>query len=447
MMKCQQSFSRIYDVFEIKVIVNTIGNCYLTLGVIHSLYQPIPGKVKDYIAVPKGNGYQSIHSTMMGPKGIPIQIHIRTQEMEDIAEYGIISHGLKHQEGDDFSSAKKQTSTWLNNILDIQSSTFSATEFLENIKKDLSPKSIYTFTPRGKIIHLPQNATPIDFAYTIHTDIGNHCFRAKVNQSSVPLNHQLQNGDIVDIITTIDSEPDSEWLNYATSGRAISKIKQYLKEQKYDEDISNGVHLLSNGLTMVGSEIIATEDVLAKFVKANYPRLSLEDFEQKVGINEIPALKVVRELIGLPAESILNIKLSNCNLTIIQDDTCCPLPDEVILAKITRKGEVELHRSSCRKNRALGLDKLVSVTITNDTEMEFISKILITIDNLPGTFNKLASIIAERQINMEEIFQERHENHALVNVRLTITSHSAKEIDELLANVVDNDFVIKAVRV
>jgi (p)ppGpp synthase/HD superfamily hydrolase len=198
---------------------------------------------------------------------------------------------------------------------------------------------------------------------------------------------------------------------------------------------------------MVGSEIIATEDVLAKFVKANYPRLSLEDFEQKVGINEIPALKVVRELIGLPAESILNIKLSNCNLTIIQDDTCCPLPDEVILAKITRKGEVELHRSSCRKNRALGLDKLVSVTITNDTEMEFISKILITIDNLPGTFNKLASIIAERQINMEEIFQERHENHALVNVRLTITSHSAKEIDELLANVVDNDFVIKAVRV
>lgn len=447
MMKCQQSFNRIYNTFEIKVIVNTIGDCYLSLGVIHSLYQPIPGKFKDYIAVPKSNGYQSIHSTMIGPKGVPIQIHIRTQEMEEIAEYGIISHGIKYQDDGDFSSAKKQASNWLNNILDIQSSTFSATEFLENIKKDLSPRSIYTFTPRGKIIHLPQNATPIDFAYTIHTDIGNHCFRAKVNQSSVPLNHKLQNGDIVDIITTIDSEPDAEWLNYATSGRAISKIKQYLKEQKYDEDISNGVYLLSHALTLVGSELIASEEVLERFVKKNYPRISLADFEQKIGVNEIPVLKVVRELIGLADDSVLNIKLSNCNLTIVQDDACCPLPDEVILAKITRKGEFELHRTSCRKNRTIGLDKLVSVTITNDTEMEFISKILITIDNLPGTFNKLASIIAERQINMEEIFQERHENHALVNVRLTITSHSAKEIDELLANVVDNDFVIKAVRV
>ncbi len=445
MLKTKQAFNRIYDIFEIKVIVETIGDCYLTLGVIHSIYQPIPGKVKDFIAVPKSNGYQSLHSTMIGPNGTPIQIHIRTKEMEQIAERGVVSYGLKLQEKD--NSVHKHTSNWLKNILDIQSSTFSATDFLENIKKDLSPSSIYTFTPKGKIIHLPKGATPIDFAYTIHTDIGNRCYRVRVNQNSVPLNYQLQNGDIVDVTTSLDSEPDSEWLNYAVSGRAISKIKQYLKEQKYDDDVSNGIQLIGIGLNIVGSDLVASDELLNDYVKKKYRRLALDDFEQKIGINEIPVLKVVRELINLTEEEPLPIKLSNCNLPIIQDELCCPLPDEVILGKINRKGELELHRHNCRKNKAIGLDKLVSITILNDIHMEFLSKVMITIDNLPGTFNKLSSIIAERQINMEEIFQERHENHNLVNVRLTITSHSSKEIDELLASIIDHDFVVKATRV
>lgn len=445
MLKTKQAFNRIYDIFEIKVIVETIGDCYLTLGVIHSIYQPIPGKIKDFIAVPKSNGYQSLHSTMIGPNGTPIQIHIRTKEMEQIAERGVVSYGLKLQEKD--NSVHKHTSNWLKNILDIQSSTFSATDFLENIKKDLSPSNIYTFTPKGKIIHLPKGATPIDFAYTIHTDIGNRCYRVRVNQNSVPLNYQLQNGDIVDVITSLDSEPDSEWLNYAVSGRAISKIKQYLKEQKYDDDVSNGIQLIRLGLNIAGSDLDASDELLHEYVKKKYRRLALDDFEQKIGINEIPVLKVVRELINLPDEDSLPIKLSNCNLPIIQDELCCPLPDEIILGKINRKGELELHRNNCRKNKAIGLDKLVSITILNDTNMEFLSKVMITIDNLPGTFNKLSSIIAERQINMEEIFQERHENHNLVNVRLTITSHSSKEIDELLASVIEHDFVVKATRV
>jgi guanosine-3',5'-bis(diphosphate) 3'-pyrophosphohydrolase len=447
MLKRQQSFDRIYDIFEVKVIVETIGNCYLTLGVIHNLYQPVPGKFKDYIAIPKSNGYQSLHSTMMGPNGTPIQIHIRTREMEEIAEQGIISHWLKQQTDNIDNQAKTQTSTWLNNILDIQSSTFSATEFLESIKKDLSPKDIYVFTPRGKIIHLPQGSTPLDFAYTIHTDIGNHFHKARVNQRPVTINQSLQNGDVIEVITTIDSEPDPEWLNYAISGRAISKIKQYLKEQKYDEDISNGVRLLGLALHLSESELIADDETLQALIKRNYKRLTLADFEQKIGVNEIPVLKVVKELLNIAEDEPVQIKLSNCNLPIIQDDACCPLPHETILAKITRKGELELHRSSCTKNRAIGLDKLIPVTILNDTKMEFLSKLSITIDNLPGTFNKLSSIIAERQINMEEIFQERRENHALVVVRLTITTHSAKEIDDLLTSVAEHDFIIKAVRI
>ncbi len=447
MLKRQQSFDRIYDIFEVKVIVETIGNCYLTLGVIHNLYQPVPGKFKDYIAIPKSNGYQSLHSTMMGPNGTPIQIHIRTREMEEIAEQGIISHWLKQQTDNVDNKAKTQASTWLNNILDIQSSTFSATEFLESIKKDLSPKNIYVFTPRGKIIHLPQGATPLDFAYTIHTDIGNHFHKARVNQRQAAINYPLQNGDVIEVMTTIESEPDPEWLNYVISGRAISKIKQYLKEQKYDEDISNGVRLLGLALHMAGSEIIADDEAIQALIKRNYKRLTIADFEQKIGVNEIPVLKVVKELLGVAEDEPLPIKLTNCNLPIIQDDACCPLPDEIILAKVTRKGELELHRDSCAKNRAIGLDKLTTVTILNDNEMEFLAKVSITIDNLPGTFSKLSSIIAERQINMEEIFQERRENHALVVVRLTITTHSSKEIDDLLTSIAENDFVIKVVRI
>ncbi|RTL00088.1 MAG: bifunctional (p)ppGpp synthetase/guanosine-3',5'-bis(diphosphate) 3'-pyrophosphohydrolase [Proteobacteria bacterium] len=446
MLKRHESFNSIYDIFEIKIIVDTIGDCYLALGVIHNLYQPIPGKFKDYIAVPKNNGYQSLHSTMMGPKGRPLQIHIRTKEMEEIAEQGIVSHWLKQQQGINFNKAKHQTSNWLNNILDIQSSTFSASDFLDNIKKDLSPRNIYVFTPRGKILHLPQNATPVDFAYAIHTDIGDHCHRAKVNQRYVPLNYKLQNGDIVDILTTPDQEPDSEWLNFVTSGRAISKIKQYLKEQKFDVDVTNGIQLLNKGLQIAGYSDSFDNSSLKNAIEENYPRVEYADLMQKLGAGDIPVLRVVQTLLKLTSNQPLSLTLSNCSIPILQDEVCCPLPGETILARLTRRGKLELHRERCNKNKLIGLDNLTPVTIINDNETKFLAKVMIVIDNLPGTFSKLSIIIAERKINMEEIFQERTEDHAHVVARLTITTHALSEIDDLLNNLSEHDFVIKAVR-
>ena len=367
--------------------------------------------------------------------------------MDNIAEKGIISHWMKKQHGDDdYDNAKQQTSSWLNNILDIQSSTFSATDFLDNIKKDLTPNNIYTFTPRGKIIHLPRNATPIDFAYSIHTDVGNRCHKARVNQQAVALNHQLANGDIVEITTSKTSEPDIDWLNFVVSGKALSKIRQYLKEQKYDDDVKNGLQLLNLGLQCMGYNEDLDEYKITELMNNFYPKLNLEDFKQKLGVNEIPVLKVVREFLQIPREIPLVAKISNCNLPILQDEICCPLPDEHILAKITRKGELELHTEKCHKNRAIGLDKLSLITIINDTHRHFLAKLTILIKNLPGTFNKLSAIIASRQINMEEIFQERHENHDLVVVRLTITANSALQIEELLIVIAENDFVITATR-
>lgn len=449
MVKAKESFNRIYDFFEIKIIVNTIGDCYLTLGVIHSLYQPIPGKFKDYIAVPKNNGYQSLHSTTMGPNGTPIQIHIRTKEMEEVAEQGVISHWLKQQNNHDYDyqEAKKQTSSWLNNILDIQSSTFTASDFLDNIKKDLSPQSIYVFTPKGKIIHLPKGATPLDFAYAIHTDIGDHCQRAKVNQKYVPLYRKLKNGDIIDILTSPEREPEVEWLNFVVSGKAISKIKSYFKEIRFDEEVNVGLIRLNQGLLIAGHDTMVDKESLSDFVSKNYRNMTVENFLQEVGSSEIPVLTAVHSFLDLEKNEAIRINLSRCSKTpIVQDDSCYPLPDEEIYATLNRAGELEIHRTKCHKVRTLGLDKLTKVTIINDIANELLASVIITISNLPGTFSKLSGILAERKINMEEIHQDRSTIQDQVVVRLTITTHSSNEVNNLLDHLSEYDFVISAYR-
>ena len=204
--------------------------------------------------------------------------------------------------------------------------------------------------------------------------------------------------------------------------------------------------MLGLALHLAGSDLIINDTLLEDLIQQKYPRLNLTDFEQKMGVNEIPVLKVVQQLLKLDENQNLDIKLSNCNLPILQDEICCPLPGESILAKVTRKGDLELHSLHCNKNKTIGLDKLIPVIILNDTETPFLAKLIITIHNQPGVFSKLSSIIAERQINMEEIFQERHDNHALVIVRLTISVNSNKEVEDLLTTVAENDFVLKAMR-
>ncbi|MDD3266780.1 MAG: RelA/SpoT family protein, partial [Burkholderiales bacterium] len=449
MVRAKESFNRIYDFFEIKIIVNTIGDCYLTLGVIHSLYQPIPGKFKDYIAVPKNNGYQSLHSTTMGPNGTPIQIHIRTKEMEEVAEQGVISHWLKQQNDHeyDYQAAKKQTSSWLNNILDIQSSTFTASDFLDNIKKDLSPQSIYVFTPKGKIIHLPKGATPLDFAYAIHTDIGDHCQRAKVNQKYVPLYRKLKNGDIIDILTSPEREPEVEWLNFVVSGKAISKIKSYFKEIRFDEEVNVGLNRLNQGLLIAGHDTMIDKESLSSFVSKNYRNMTVENFLQEVGSSEIPVLAAVHSYLDLEKNEPIKISLSRCSKTpIVQDDSCYPLPDEDICATLNRNGELEIHRTKCYKLRGIGLDKLTKVTIINDIGIELLASVIITISNSPGTFSKLSGILAERKINMEEIHQDRSTIQDQVVVKLTITTHSSNEVNNLLEHLSEYNFVISAYR-
>jgi RelA/SpoT family (p)ppGpp synthetase len=234
------SFSEVHDIFGIRVIVKDVPSCYLALGALHALYKPIPGKFKDYIAIPKANGYQSIHTDLIGPYGVPVEVQTRTEQMHRLAESGVASHWMYKDDSDRLSELQKQTHQWLQSLLEIQHQSGDPQEFLEHVKVDLFPDEVYVFTPKGKILSLPRGATAVDFAYAVHTDIGNRCVAAKVNGELVPLRTDLRNGDRVEIITASHAKPNPGWLQYVRTGKARSNIRHFLKTMQYEESASLG---------------------------------------------------------------------------------------------------------------------------------------------------------------------------------------------------------------
>lgn len=439
-----QNFNSIYDIFEIKIVVKKIRDCYLTLGVLHSLYQPIPGRFKDYIAIPKSNGYQSLHSTLMGPNGIPLQMHIRTLAMDEVAENGIISHWLTNPNDSEFSSAHQRTNSWINNILDIQSSTFSANEFLASLKQDLSPGDIYVFTPKGKVKLLPKGSTALDFAYFIHSDIGNHCYQAIVNQQVVKLDYRLHNGDIVEIITRPNVEPNENWLSLVVSGKAVSKIKQYFKEQRFDEDVLNGTKLINLGISIFEPNTTVTDEMLTKVIEIYYPKLNIVELKHRVGAGNMAVLELVKKILGYSLEAPLQFNLSQCNIPIIQDEICLPLPGDKTLARINRQGELLIHRSSCRPARAAGLDNLTYILIINDVDRSFATKIQVSMSNEPGTFAKLSGVIGEKGINIVELAQAKVLDD-VASIAATLNVKSLEEAEELIKVLLEKEFITKAI--
>ncbi|MBX9632181.1 MAG: bifunctional (p)ppGpp synthetase/guanosine-3',5'-bis(diphosphate) 3'-pyrophosphohydrolase, partial [Burkholderiales bacterium] len=234
------TFSQVFDIYGFRIIVQDVPSCYLALGALHGLYKPIPGKFKDYIAIPKANGYQSLHTTLFGPYGTPLEVQIRTAEMHKIAEAGVASHWLYKQSDAELNELQKKTHQWLQSLLEMQTQSGSSIEFLEHLKVDLFPDETYVFTPKGKILSLPHGATCVDFAYAVHTDIGNRCVAAKVNHELVPLRSELRNGDRVEIITAAHAKPNPAWLNYVVTGKARSHIRHFLKTMQYEESAQLG---------------------------------------------------------------------------------------------------------------------------------------------------------------------------------------------------------------
>ena len=260
MVEKQLSFSEVHDIYGFRVVVKTVPACYLALGALHALYKPIPGKFKDYIAIPKANGYQSLHTALIDPYGLPVEVQIRTEHMHHVAESGVASHWMYKDEEDSLSDLQKQAHLWLQSLLEIQNQSGDSAEFLEHVKVDLFPDEVYVFTPKGRIMSLPRGATAVDFAYAVHTDIGNRCVAAKVNGELVPLRGELRNGDRVEIITASHAKPNPAWLQYVRTGKARANIRHFLKTMQYEESASLGERLLEQALKALGTGLAGIDD-------------------------------------------------------------------------------------------------------------------------------------------------------------------------------------------
>ena len=298
MVEKSLSFSQVLDIYGFRIVVDTRQDCYLALGALHALYKPVPGKFKDYIAIAKMNGYQSLHTTLLGPFGTPVEFQIRTQDMHRVAEGGVAAHWLYKNDDSDLSELQSRTHQWLQSLLEIQHQTGDSVEFMENIKVDLFPDKVYVFTPKGKIVSLPRGATLVDFAYSIHTDVGNRCVAARINSEIQPLRTELKNGDMIEVVTGPVARPNPTWLSFVRTGKARAEIRHFLRTIKREESVELGERLLTQSARQLG---LALADVPAERWEATSatrrPKDSRNELLADIGLGRRLAAVVARQLV------------------------------------------------------------------------------------------------------------------------------------------------------
>jgi GTP diphosphokinase / guanosine-3',5'-bis(diphosphate) 3'-diphosphatase len=413
MIEKHLTFSEVHDIFGVRVIVEDVPTCYLAMGALHGLYKPIPGKFKDYIAIPKANGYQSIHTDLIGPYGVPVEVQIRTDQMHRLAESGVASHWLYKDETDKLSELQKQTHRWLQSLLEIQNQSGDPQEFLEHVKVDLFPDEVYVFTPKGRILSLPRGATTVDFAYTVHTDIGNRCVAAKVNGELVPLRTELRNGDRVEIITASHAKPNPGWLQYVRTGKARSNIRHFLKTMQYEESAGLGERLIDQALRALKASITDVDEASWERVVRDGGARSKEELLADIGLGKrLPAV-VARRLLkrsDSSDEAKSAITIRGTEGMAVQLATCCrPIPGDAIVGSIKKGQGLVVHQSDCgsiarsRKNEP---DQWIDVEWDSRTTRLFQAAIDVMVENQRGVLARVASQIAEAGSNIDAISTE-----------------------------------------
>jgi GTP diphosphokinase / guanosine-3',5'-bis(diphosphate) 3'-diphosphatase len=414
MIEKHLSFSEVHDIFGCRVIVKDVPSCYLALGALHALYKPIPGKFKDYIAIAKGNGYQSIHTDLIGPYGVPVEVQIRTEQMHRLAESGVASHWMYKDDADKLSELQKQTHRWLQSLLEIQHQSGDPQEFLEHVKVDLFPDEVYVFTPKGKILSLPRGATAVDFAYAVHTDIGNRCVAAKVNGELVPLRTELRNGDRVEIITASHAKPSAGWLQYVRTGKARSNIRHFLKTMQYEESAGLGERLLDQALRGLKSSLGEIDDAAWERVVRDSGARSREELLADIGLGKrLPAV-VARRLIKKadPEETKAagSVTIRGTEGMAVQLATCCrPIPGDAIVGSIKKGQGLVVHATECGaivRSRRNEPDQWIDVEWDARITRLFQAAIHVTVENQRGVLAKVASEIAEAGSNIDSITME-----------------------------------------
>ena len=457
MVTKNKSIEQIFDLTAIRVLVNTVKDCYEVLGIVHTIYKPIPGRFKDYIAMPKPNMYQSLHTTVIGPQGKTFEIQIRTFEMHRTAEYGIAAH-WKYKEGDNNGETKEKNFesklVWLRDMLEFQKETADAQEFIEGFKIDLFTDEIFLFTPKGVVIDLPNGATPIDFAYRIHTDIGNKCVGAKVNGKIVPLDYKLKTGEIVEVLTSNNAKgPNMNWLNIAKSNQAKSKIRSWFKKAKKEENISKGKELFEKELKKQGVHFadIAKGETYEKFVKRNNIN-GMDDLYALIGLGAISASsfiwklkdenqskdeKVIEENTNKIIEDNISkaqrnkidqtvgITVKGVDNLMIRFAKCCnPVPGDDIMGYITKGRGISVHRADCGNLKNLIMedgDKVVDVSWGTSNGRAYIAEIQVKAEDRSGLLTDIMGIISELNLQLNALNAKSAKGSmAYVNIKVKI---------------------------
>ena len=424
------TFSQVFDIYGVRVLVADTTACYAALGALHGLYKPIPGKFKDYIAIPKANGYQSLHTTLFGPFGTPLEAQIRTHDMHRIAETGVAAHWLYKSAGElDLAQAQRETHRWLQSLLEIQSESRDSKEFLENIKGDLFPDEIYVFTPKGKIMALPRGATAVDFGYAVHTDVGHHCVAARINYELMPLRTELKNGDHVEILTSPSARPNPSWLSFVATGKARSRIRHFLKGLQQKESAALGEQLLDQALATlkVAPETISWERW--ESLQKEFGAKSQLDILADIGLGKRLSFVVAQALTrpaGKPGPEAgafaasaqpSALTLRGVEGVAIQYAKCCrPIPGDRVVGHFRKGHGLAVHTKDCvtlRKQRG-DTEQFVDVDWAADVEGVFDAGIRLLVADRRGLLADLATAIADAQGNIDNVSMERPDGAGLI---------------------------------
>ena len=411
-----KSFAQLMDVYGFRVVVDTAMSCYVALGAVHSLYKPVDRRFKDFIAIPKANGYQSLHTVLLGPFGAPIEVQIRTAEMDSVAERGVAAHWAYKTDSGPANSAQARAREWLSSLADSQANTASSSEFIENVKIDLFPDEVYLFTPRGDILSLPRNATALDFAYAVHTDVGDHAVAARVDKKLLPLRTRLESGQLVEIITAPSAVPNPAWLESVVTGKARTAIRQYLKHLQHEDAVDFGHRMLDRALDAQGSSLDAIPvAVLDRFLEAAKLK-RLEELLADIALgNRMPDV-VAGQLLAArgkqkggaaPAQhAVEKIRITGAERGVLSFGNCChPLPGDEIIGYLSTGKGIVVHRIECPNVVELrkSPERCVAIEWDRDVQGDYRAELRIEVINRPGVLATVAAAIAAANSNIENV--------------------------------------------
>jgi GTP pyrophosphokinase len=448
------SFSQVLDIYGFRIVVDTRPECYLTLGALHGLFKPVPGKFKDYIAIPKVNGYQSLHTTLIGPYGTPVEFQIRTKDMHHVAESGVAAHWLYKDDDSDLSELQSRTHQWLQSLLEIQRQTGDSSEFLEHIKVDLFPDKVYVFTPKGRIVSLPRGATVVDFAYSIHTDVGNKCVATRINSEIQPLRTPLRNGDMVEIVTGPVARPNPAWLSFVRTGKARSEIRHFLRTMKFDESVELGERLLAQAARQFNLSLAEVTETQWETVLGQAELESRNDLLADIGLGRRLAAVVARQLaLGAVPENPDEdsptprtatasphspVLIRGTEGMAVQLASCChPIPGDSIVGHIRKGQGLAVHQSECvhaQRARRADPERWIELQWANDSTANFTVGLDVGVLNERGVLGRIAVAIAEGDSNILNVHVEDEEAQvALIHFKIQVRdrTHLARVIRSL----------------